>query len=226
MTDHLRWKFTDRWGGVSQPPYDRLNLGGHVGDDPADVETNRSTLGSAVWMTQVHGDGIVVVDREPELTPTCDGIVTSTAGLTLAVLVADCIPVLMADSHAGVVAAVHAGRAGVRNGVVFRALDAMEELGARRDRVEVWLGPSICGACYEVPAPMQADVASVAPAAAVPTRWGTPGLDLRKGLVELLRSAVRSAESVGPCTFESSDHYSYRRDSVTGRAAGVITWGA
>ncbi len=226
MSDNIRWRFTDRSGGVSQPPYDRLNLGSHVGDDPAAVARNRLTLGAAVWMNQVHGDNVVVIDRAPDVTPTCDGVVTAKPGVTLAVLVADCIPVLMADPAAGVVAAVHAGRAGVRNGVVFRALDAMVELGAAPGRVEAWLGPSICGSCYEVPEEMQADVATVAPAAAVPTRWGTPGLDLRRGLVALLAETVRSVERVGPCTFESSDHFSYRRDGVTGRTAGVIAWEA
>ncbi len=224
MAGNLRWRFTDRWGGVSQAPYDRLNLGDHVGDDPVAVETNRSTLGAAVWMNQVHGNEIVVMERAPDTTPTCDGIVTARPGLTLAVLVADCIPVLMADPGAGVVAAVHAGRAGVRNGVVFRALEAMVGLGATPDDVEIWLGPSICGACYEVPETMQAEVALVAPAAAVPTRWGSCGLDLRAGLGELLRGTVHSVEVVGPCTYESSDHFSYRRDGVTGRSAGVIAW--
>lgn len=226
MAGDVRWRFTDRWGGVSQSPYDRLNLGDHVGDDPDAVATNRSTLGSAVWMNQVHGNDVVVVDRVPDISPTCDGIVTATAGLTLAVLVADCIPVLMADREVGVVAAVHAGRAGVRNGVAFRALEAMAGLGATPGHVEVWLGPSICGACYEVPELMQADVASIAPAAAVPTRWGTAGLDLRQGLAGLLSEAVRRVELVGPCTYESSDHFSYRREGTTGRSAGVITWRA
>ena len=110
-----------------------------------------------------------------------------TPGLVLCVLVADCVPVLLADHDAGVVAAVHAGREGVRQGVVPAALSAMASLGARARHVTALLGPAVCGACYEVPEAMQREVARVAPAAAVRTRKGTPGLDLRAGIAEVLR---------------------------------------
>jgi YfiH family protein len=223
---------TDRRGGRSASPYDSFNLGGHVGDDPADVAANRDRLaaelsvpvGQLVWMTQVHGTGVAIVeDAEENPVADVDALVTATPGLVLCVLAADCVPVLLADPVAGVVAAVHAGREGVRRGVVPAALAAMTRLGARPADVEVLLGPAVCGLDYEVPGTMQAEVARVAPAAAVRTRQGTPGLDLRAGLAEVLRGAgVRQVVHDPRCTVEDPRLFSHRRDGVTGRQAGVV----
>jgi len=223
---------TDRRGGVSAPPYDSFNLGGHVGDDPAAVSANRGRvareLGVAedrlVWMTQVHGTGVAVVDGpQAGPVPDVDALVTATPGLVLCVLVADCVPVLLTDPAAGVVAAVHAGREGVRQGVVPAALAAMARLGARPENVTALLGPAVCGACYEVPAAMRAEVARVTPAAAVRTRKGTPGLELRAGLDELLRKAgVPEVVHDPRCTVEDRRLFSHRRDGVTGRQAGLV----
>ncbi|MGY1813207.1 peptidoglycan editing factor PgeF [Blastococcus sp. SYSU D00820] len=224
---------TDRRGGRSVPPYESFNLGGHVGDDPAAVAANRERLarelqvpaGQLVWMDQVHGTGVAVVDGPVEgPLPATDGVVTTTPGLVLCVLVADCVPVLLADPAAGVVAAVHAGREGVRQGVVREALAAMAGLGSRPGDVTALLGPAVCGACYEVPRAMQVEVARVAPAAAVRTRKGTYGLDLRAGLAEVLRGAGVAQVVHDPrCTVEDRFLFSHRRDGVTGRQAGV-TW--
>ncbi|CCG03132.1 peptidoglycan editing factor PgeF [Blastococcus saxobsidens] len=226
---------TDRRGGRSRPPYDSFNLGGHVGDDPADVAANRGRVARElgvgedrlVWMDQVHGTGVAVVDGpQAGPLPATDGVVTATPGLVLAVLAADCVPVLLADSETGVVAAVHAGREGVRQGVLPAALSAMARLGARARHVTALLGPAVCGACYEVPAPMQAEVARIAPAAAVRTRAGTPGLDLRAGVEEILRRAGIPEVVQDPrCTVEDPTLFSHRRDGVTGRQAGLIWLG-
>ena len=141
--------------------------------------------------------------RRPGRCPATDALVTATPGLVLCVLVADCVPVLLADPVAGVVAAVHAGREGVRRGVVPAALSAMASLGARARHVTALLGPAVCGDCYEVPAAMQDDVAAVAPAAAVRTRRGTAGLDLRAGIAEVLRGAGVAEVVQDPrCTVE------------------------
>jgi polyphenol oxidase len=228
----VQWVFTDRHGGTSVAPYDSANLGGHVGDDPTAVAANRARLAEQLdipatavrYMDQVHGDTVTVVDHAATRSPAggSDAIVTATPGVALAVLVADCVPVLMADPHAGVVAAVHAGRPGVRNGIALRALDAMVALGADPGVVTAWLGPSVCPACYEVPEEMRADVAGAAPAAWSTSRTGTPALDLRAGLAGVLAGRGVTVEAVGPCTAESHDHFSYRRDGVTGRAAGVV----
>jgi polyphenol oxidase len=223
---------TDRRGGRSSSPYDSFNLGAHVGDDPGDVAANRSRvareLGVAedrlVWMTQVHGTGVTVVDGpQPGPVPDTDALVTSTPGLVLCVLVADCVPILLADHETGVVAAVHAGREGVRQGVVPAALSAMASLGARARHVTALLGPAVCGACYEVPTAMQAEVAAVTPAAAVPTRRGTTGLDLRAGIADVLRKAGIPEVVQDPrCTVEDPLLFSHRRDGVTGRQAGLV----
>jgi YfiH family protein len=223
---------TDRRGGRSRPPYDSFNLGDHVGDDPADVAANRARVATElgvpaahlVWMTQVHGTGVAVVDApRPDPVPATDALVTATPGLVLCVLVADCVPVLMADPVAGVVAAVHAGREGLRQGVVRAALAAMTGLGATPADTTALLGPAVCGACYEVPREMQADVARVSPAAAVRTRRGTAGLDLRAGLTDVLRSAGLAEVVQDPrCTLEDRFLFSHRRDGVTGRQAGLV----
>jgi YfiH family protein len=226
---------TDRRGGRSRPPYDTFNLGDHVGDDAAAVAANRGRLARElgvpadrlVWMEQVHGATVSVVDG-PAHGPVAaaDAVVTATPGLVLAVLAADCVPVLLADAGAGVVAAVHAGREGVRQDVVGAALAAMTGVGARTGAVTALLGPAVCGACYEVPATMQAEVAKVAPAAAVRTRRGTPGLDLRAGLAERLgRAGVAQVVLDARCTVEDQHLFSHRRDGVTGRQAGLVWLG-
>jgi YfiH family protein len=226
---------TDRRGGRSASPYDSFNLGDHVGDDPAAVAANRERLagelgvpvGQLVWMTQVHGTGVAIVeDADENPVVDVDALVTSTPGLVLCVLAADCVPVLLADPVAGVVAAVHAGREGVRRGVVPAALAAMTRLGTRPQDVEALLGPAVCGLDYEVPATMQAEVARVAPAGAVRTRQGTPGLDLRAGIAEVLKGAgVRQVVHDPRCTVEDPRLFSHRRDGVTGRQAGVVWLG-
>jgi YfiH family protein len=223
---------TDRRGGRSASPYDSFNLGAHVGDRPEDVAGNRERLARElgvpgehlVWMTQVHGSGVVVVDGPQEgPVPDTDALVTTVRGLVLCVLVADCVPVLLSDAEAGVVAAVHAGREGVRTKVVAAALAAMARLGSRPADVSALLGPAVCGACYEVPREMQAEVARVAPGAAVRTRRGTPGLDLRAGVAEQLgRAGVGQVVHDPRCTVEDRFLFSHRRDGVTGRQAGVV----
>ena len=224
--------FTDRWGGGSAAPYDTRNLGDHVGDDPDAVAANRRSLAAevgveqVVWMDQVHGDRVVVVgegDEPDEAHPPCDALVTAVPGIALGVLVADCVPVLMSDDGAGIVAAVHAGRLGTSLDVVGRALEAMVDLGAHADHVRVQLGPAVCGACYEVPPPMQREVVSLVPGSASTTRWGTTGLDLREGLRHRLLGVVAAVDVSPICTVESADHFSHRRDDgVSGRTAGVV----
>src|SRR3954451_74054 len=223
---------TDRRGGRSRSPYDSFNLGDHVGDDPGDVAANRSRVARElrvpedrlVWMTQVHGAGVTVVDGpQAGAVPDTDALVTSTPGLVLCVLTADCVPLLLADHETGVVAAVHAGREGVRQGVVPAALSAMASLGARARHVTALLGPAICGSCYEVPEEMQREVARAAPAAAVRTRKGTPGLDLRAGIAEgLYRAGIPQVVQDPRCTAEDPQLFSHRREGVTGRQAGLV----
>ncbi|KMS72192.1 laccase [Streptomyces viridochromogenes] len=225
--------FTDRWGGVSAAPYEELNLGGAVGDDPEAVLTNRELAakslglapGEVVWMNQVHGADVVEVDGpwRDRPVPDVDAIVTAQRGLALAVLTADCVPVLLADPVAGIVGAAHAGRPGMIAGVVPAVLRAMTDLGAEPSRIVARTGPAVCGRCYEVPEAMRAEVAAVEPTAHTETSWGTPAVDVAAGVhAQLGRFGVRDRAQSPVCTLESGDHFSYRRDRTTGRLAGYV----
>lgn len=228
--------FTDRWGGVSAAPYEELNLGGAVGDDPGAVRANRELAAGSlgldparvVWMNQVHGNEVAQVDRPwgGQDVPPVDALVTATRGLALAVLTADCVPVLLADPVAGVVAAAHAGRPGMVKGIVPSAVGAMEKLGADPSRIVARTGPAVCGRCYEVPEAMRAEVAAVEPAAHAETSWGTPAVDVSAAVhAQLDRLGVRDRQASPVCTRESNDHFSYRRDRTTGRLAGYVWLG-
>ncbi|MGX5717056.1 polyphenol oxidase family protein [Arthrobacter sp. MAHUQ-56] len=203
------------------------NLALHVGDDPAAVQERRrlveQSLGVAPqslrFMDQVHGANVAVMDAASP-SPVADAMVSR--GLPLAVMVADCIPVLLAGTAptGPVLAAVHAGRPGVAGGVLPAAVDTMASLGA--SGIRAWLGPSICGACYEVPAALRDEVAELVPASWSATSWGTPALDLPAGARSQLEAAGVQVEYSGACTLETESLYSYRRDRNTGRFAGVV----
>jgi YfiH family protein len=218
--------FTARDGGVSAPPYDGLNLGQHVGDDPAAVAQNRRLVADAIGVadvvvaTQVHGRDVVEVTGpwrgDP---PEADALVTRVAGVALAVLVADCTPVVLAAPDEGVVAVAHAGRKGLAAGVALAAVDAMRDFGARR--IVGRVGPSVCPLCYEVPAAMRDEVSAAVPTAASVTRHGTPSLDVAGAVLEQLAAHCADLRQLPGCTVERRDLYSYRRDGTTGRFAGL-----
>ena len=228
----IRRVTTTRAGGVSGPPFDTFNLGDHVGDDPAAVAANRSRLAAAVglgpdrvvWMNQVHGDRVEVVDepRDGAVEDT-DALVTSTPRLALAVVTADCVPVLLADARAGVAAAVHAGRVGAQLGVVARTVEAMLALGAHVEDMSALLGPAVSGRNYEVPAAMADDVEATLPGSRTTTAAGTPGLDLRAGIACQLKDLGVTAIDIDPrCTVADTTLFSHRRDAPTGRLASLV----
>jgi polyphenol oxidase len=157
----------------------------------------------------------------PADAPVADGLVTTRDDVVLMVRVADCVPVLLADLDAGVVGAVHAGRPGLVAGVVPRAVATMRELGATHLRA--WVGPHVCGACYEVPEGMRADVSAAVPEAYAETSWGTPAVDVGAGVLAQLRSEGVSVVDASRCTLEDEDLFSYRRQGRTsGRLAGLV----
>ena len=211
--------FTDRRGGESLGVYESFNLALHVGDDPAIVNSNREKIGPAQFMNQVHGDHIEVIDALSVEIPTCDGLITKTPNLSLAVMVADCIPLLLVSKE--VVGAIHVGRAGLVNRIALKAIQMMRSLGAIE--IHAVLGPSICGSCYEVPFQMQQDVIADHPRAFATTRKGTPGLDLPKALIADLIAAGVTYEASTSCTFEDELYFSHRRQNPTGRFAGVVS---
>lgn len=196
-----------------------MNLGAHVGDDPAVVASNRALLGPTQFMNQVHGYEVVVISHLLDQDPTCDAMITMTRGIQLAVMVADCIPLLLISKEA--VAAVHVGRAGLVNRVAIKTLHQMRSLGAIE--VHAILGPSICGRCYEVPFDMQQDVIADHPRAYATTGHGTPSLDLPAALIADLLSEGVSYEASAVCTLEDPLYYSHRRNNPTGRFAGVVS---
>jgi polyphenol oxidase len=230
----VRRVVTTRAGGRSTGPFARFNLSAGVGDDPAAVAANRRRLATelgvrgVVFLDQVHGTEVAVVDAvpapgEPDR-PGTDAAVTALPGVALAVLTADCVPVLLGDPRAGVVGAAHAGRVGAAAGILARTLTAMTGLGARAGDCEALLGPAVCGACYEVPDAMRDEVEAALPGSASHTRRGAPALDLRAGLRRQLADLGVARVGLDPrCTVEDPDLYSYRRDGRTGRLAAV-TW--
>ncbi|MFV0426040.1 MAG: peptidoglycan editing factor PgeF [Beutenbergiaceae bacterium] len=226
----VRAGFSSRAGGVSQAPYASLNLGEHVGDHPQHTHANRDILGRwlgapVTFAMQVHGSDVAVVESA-EIGPVreADALVSTNIGVGIGVMVADCVPVLLADSSASVVATAHAGRPGLIAGVVAGAIAAMVNHGAQPGSIQAAIGPSICGGCYEVPEPMRADVEAAVPGTGHRTHWGTPSVDIAAGVLKQLRACgVQQAIRVPGCTYEDQRFFSFRRDGVTGRFAGVIT---
>ncbi len=231
----VRVVVTDRRGGVSQRPFASLNLATHVGDDPAAVAHNRRVLAERagvpdnrlVVLAAVSGGPVAVVHAgTPEEVTGVEALVTTESELALAVIAADCVPVLLADEGGGVVAAAHAGRRGVVARITTQTLEAMQAQGAQLERVRAWIGPAICGGCYEVGADVAAQVLTVAPDAAATTSWGTPALDLPAAvLAELSSAGVTDVTRDERCTAENPTLFSYRRDGRTGRQASLIVRG-
>ena len=213
--------FTTRRNGASLAPFESLNLAQHVGDDAESVATNRQLLakitGPVQFMNQVHGDEVVEVKTLGD-DPTADALITTVPGIALAVMVADCIPLLL--SSRGVVGAVHVGRRGLMNSVAIKAVEAMRALGA--GQIHAQLGASICGRCYEVPQEMADEVTVKHPAASSLTNNLTPALDLPRALIADLVASGVTYEASPICTLENNEYFSYRRHNITGRNAGVV----
>ncbi|MGD9961273.1 polyphenol oxidase family protein [Nocardioides sp.] len=174
-----------------------------------------------VRMRQVHGCEVAVVHDAERVPTEADALVTDHDGIALLVRVADCVPILLADPAHGMIAAVHAGRTGMALGVVPRTLERLRGLGAVE--LTAWVGPHICGGCYEVPDALRSEVAALVPEAWAQTRWGTPALDIGAGVSAQLRAAGCEVIPVGRCTLEDPELHSYRRDAAdSGRFGGLI----
>jgi polyphenol oxidase len=226
----VRAAFTDRRGGVSPAPYDALNLGPGVGDDSEAVTANRRRTaaslgldpGDVAWMSQVHGAEVAEVHAGGNA-GRVDAMATTRTGVALAVLVADCLPVLVADPEAGVIGAAHSGRPGTARNIAGELVRAMERLGATARNCVALLGPAVCGTCYEVPDDLQQEVALTAPEGACRTGRGTSGVDIRAAVsAQLTRAGVGELHHDARCTMETPELYSYRRDGRTGRFAAYL----
>lgn len=246
--------FTDRQGGVfageldlAEPAADdpdresmlarleeNLDIVGYAmargaeatGDDPFELPAG-VRVPAVVRMRQVHGADVHVVDRtwldarHADL-PVGDGLVTDLPGVVLVVRVADCVPVLLADVEHGVVGAAHAGRPGLVAGIVPATVDRMRALGA--ERIVAWLGPHVCGRCYEVPAQMRDEVAAAVPESFAETSWGTPAVDVGAGVVAQLEAEGVEVVDASRCTVEDDELYSYRRQGADAGRLGGIVW--
>ena len=219
----MNYSFTDRTGGLSTGVFRSRNLATHVGDDQATVLSNRAELETLLgipiqFMNQVHGDAVATVGVEIIAEPTADALVTQNPGIGLAVMVADCIPLLLASSET--VAAVHVGRRGLMNEVGLAAINEMRS--GDNSEITAVVGPSICGECYEVSQDIYDEVSKRFPLAASKTRDGGFSLDLSRALIDQLRGLGVRVVDEGRCTVQESNLYSYRRDGVTGRQVGVV----
>jgi len=224
--------FFTRRGGVSGGIYASLNCGAGSADEPAAVAENRrrvaACLGATAGMAslyQVHGRDVVVVDEgyDPATRPQADGLVTTRRGIALGILAADCTPVLFADSVAGVIGACHAGWRGALAGITDATVEAMEQLGARRDRIHAAVGPTIRQQSYEISDPFRATfIAAAAGNAgffAAGRRDGHWQFDLPGYVLLRLRRAGIQAEDIGLDTCSDPDRFfSYRRTTLAGEA--------
>lgn len=220
--DTLAWDTATVSVGFTERRLDLGDLAAAATREAALAEIQEVTGSTAYLMHQVHGTDVQVVEEWDAAAgaPHVDALVTAQPGRALLTRAADCVPVLLA-ADTGAIAAVHAGREGVRRGVVPAAVDRLRALGAQR--LQAWIGPHICGACYEVPEEMRAEVAAAVPATHATTSWGTPALDLGAGVRAQLELAGCTIVEVGGCTREVPALHSYRRDGAeAGRMAGVI----
>ncbi len=199
--------------------------------DHAEPDVRRAALAAVadetgavpVLMRQVHGADVVLVDDPLTSSPvSCDALITAQQGVALLARAADCVPVLLADPLTGWVAAVHSGRPGLAAGVVPAAVAALRARGG--DPTVAWVGPHVCGACYEVPVALRDEVAALVPDSRSETSWGTPALDLGAGVrAQLAGAGVTDVRDVGVCTREDPAWPSYRRDGGEAtRFAGVV----
>lgn len=238
----IKLGFTSRHGGYSSGDFATLNLGFHVPDDPKAVARNRALLATelgtdVVWMDQIHSDIVVdvatahMIDAGELSVGKADAIIAETnavgaEGISIAVMVADCIPLLIADNSGKRVAAVHVGRAGMDLGIALKVVDSFCASGSSPNDLIAVAGPAICGHCYEVSADLANDIGQRHPASVVETRWQTPGIDVRAGLREQLRTRNVELLSIETCTYENHDYFSHRRatheERDTGRFAGII----
>jgi YfiH family protein len=236
----LRHAFFGRGGGVSRGPWGSLNVSDRVGDDPHAVAANWHQVRLAapdlsfVRMLQVHGARVLSVERAAESLEEADGMITRTAGLGLAVLSADCVPVLCVAPDAQAVMALHAGWRGTLAGVVSAGLAAARDrYGIQPATWQVALGPSIAACCYEVEAHIGERL--VERWGAMPDAWRPAGargmLDLRAANRQILVSeGVPETQivDVGPCTSCHQDEYFSHRGSGgnAGRQLSVVGWAA
>jgi len=227
----VRAASSTRQGGVSQSPFNSLNLAQHVDDRVADVVSNRqhfldalSLPGEPHWLNQVHGVNVIDLDDVPGELPDADASTTRAANIVCAVLTADCLPVLFCDRNGTQVAAAHAGWRGLAAGILEATVAAFTALP---EDIFAWLGPAIGPQAFEVGDEVRqafCESDPIATTAFTAARSGHWQADLyRLAWQRLARAGVNNVYGGDRCTFrETDDFYSFRRDGCTGRMASVI----
>ncbi|MCG9124441.1 peptidoglycan editing factor PgeF [Laribacter hongkongensis] len=226
----VRTLVTTRDGGISLAPYASLNLGQHVGDDPAAVAENRARLRACLpaepfWLNQVHGIGVQEACADaPDVPPDADAGLTRQPGVVCAVMTADCLPVLLTDRSGSVVAAAHAGWRGLCNGIIEATIVRM---AVPANDILAWLGPAIGPDAFEVgpevrTAFMAHDPTAASAFAAIPDGKYLADIYLL-ARQRLNACGVTEVHGGDACTVTERERYfSYRRDGRTGRMASLI----
>ena len=231
----VRAATTSRQGGVSQPPFDSFNLGGHVGDAPTAVAANRQQLRETLslpaepyWLNQIHGTAVANLDTCSEGLPEADASITTTANTVCTVLTADCLPVLFCDQSGTQVAAAHAGWRGLAAGVLEATVASF---AAPPEQIMAWMGPAIGPQAFEVGDEVRQAFVEFDPAAAEAFVGVQPEANEKKWLADVYQLARQRLAAVGVnavygggrCTFtEVDEFYSFRRDGKTGRMASLV----
>ncbi|MFZ9283494.1 MAG: polyphenol oxidase family protein [Candidatus Nanopelagicales bacterium] len=222
-----QFRFSSRYGGVSEQPYAELNVANWVGDDPENVAANLKRVSDEIAlpifaMKPVHGTDVLDVASQGFKSRSADILVTTERNIALLAPSADCVSVVLAAKAKPFLMLAHIGWRGAAAGISRRIVSSAQLYGIETDELEIVLGPAICGKCYPVSDAVHDEVVRELPAAS--TKSGNQaGLDLRAGLVEFFSHLGSDVISDSPCTFESNDLFSYRRDNQTGRQA-VVAW--
>ena len=214
--------FSSRFGGVSKAPFDTLNLGFHTGDAAAAVAKNRELLkreikaGSLVFMEQIHSDYVLEVTSEnlsdfAKTAPKCDALFTRLLNVGLCVMVADCAPIIVSDEKQGIIAAIHAGRAGVCANIPSKRV---REMKSEPKDLKIIIGAHIKGSCYEI-----GDM-----------NLGEFNAYKNGGFFDITAALRAEINALGATNYEISEicshcdknYFSYRRDGKTGRFAGWV----
>ncbi len=231
---HIHAGTTLRSGGVSKPPYDQLNLGTHVHDEPSHVLANRERLvrdlklpAEPVWLNQVHGNNIIQIDTQIDLELTdkvADGSYSKVANKVCVVMTADCLPLLMCDDEGTQVAAIHIGWQGFSKDIITAAI---EKFTCPNEKIRAWLGPCISADYYEIDVPVYNAARKVFAGAEecfTETGAGHWLMDLKQLVSRQLTSLqVGNIYTSPDCTYsEQTRFFSHRRDGTTGRIASLI----
>ena len=208
--------------GHSTAPFGGLNLATHVNDISEDVLKNRAQLESYIglpiqFLDQVHGNQVAPIEKISE-PPIADAAFTRVKGIALAVMVADCVPILFTSNQ--VVGVAHVGRRGLVNGVIAQVAAALRHISPTN--LAAYIGPHICPSCYEISPDLANEISQNFPEVIAQSRWGTPSIDMRSSIIRQLQFEEIETNDLSHCTYEDENLFSYRRDQKTGRNAGIV----